>query len=353
MSILKRTLNFKVGATPGDITYVGHEEVAETVIKLVQYNKTEFFVHTISSLAQVEKLCKEEFVNWIHITGLSNNELIKQIAFHFNIHSLSLEDAFNTRHSPKYEEVEDYLTFIAKGFLSRIGTEVVTNQISFFLRDNYVLSIQDKNLELIDTKIKRIEAGKGKSRGKKADYLFFVILDSFIDTFYSAFEGIREALLSIEDKLLFDSNTNHLEELLSISKELSQLRKILFPLKNAVKSLVDSETEVIEETNQKYLVDLKDHVDELVEHNNSFNDYVKNLILLNDNNLNNNTNRVMKVLTIIATIFIPLTFLAGIYGMNFKYMPELESEMGYPILLSVMAFVGIGLLVWMKRKKWF
>ncbi|MBU1099432.1 MAG: magnesium/cobalt transporter CorA [Bacteroidetes bacterium] len=353
MNFLNRVLNSKVGASPGEIIYVGHETPEQTEIKLIQYDKEDFLVEKIENLENVKSLLSDSKVNWFHITGLQDIELIKQIVFHFDFHALSLEDAFNTRHLPKYEEVEDYLTFIAKGYLSRSENEIITNHVCLFFKNNILITIQDKNLPLIDTKIKRIESGKGKSRSKKADYLFFVILDAFVDTFYSSFDGIRESLLEIEDHPLFNPHVNHMEALLNINKELSQLRKILFPLKSAVRELVDSETELIHNTHQKYLNDLKDHVEELVEHNNSFNEYAKNLILLNDNNLNTNTNRVMKVLTIIATIFIPLTFIAGIYGMNFKYMPELEAEFGYPLILGVMAFVGFGLVGLMKWKKWF
>ena len=352
MNLLKKVLNKKVGAAHGEIIYVGESEPEKTVVKLIQYDSESFYSHDITEIKSLEEKINDDIVNWIHITGLSDVEFIKAIALQYKIHSLSLEDAFNTDHIPKYEEFDDYSMLIAKGYTACAGNENQINHICLFLKKNLVITIQDRNLDLIDAKIQKIEQAKANARNKKSDYLFFVILDSYIDTFYSSFDNIREELLELEDTLLFNRENNYIDDILTTNKKLAHLRKIIFPLKAAIMDLLESESAEIYETNEKYLNDLKDHINDLIEHYNSFSEITKSLIVLNDNNINTNTNKVMKRLTITATIFIPLTFIAGIYGMNFKYMPELDWQYGYPFMLGLMFVVGAGLLLLMKFKKW-
>lgn len=353
MNHLKKVLNKKVGASPGEVSYIGEAVPEKTVIKLFCYDKDSFVSIVIDSLETLRNNLDKDRVNWIHITGLSDQSLITEIALSFGVHKLSLEDAFNTGHIPKYEEIENYLMFISKGFLGDSGDDVLTNQISVFLFKNVVLTIQDKSLELLDIKIQRIEQAKGKTRSKKADYLFFAILDAYTDTFYSSFDRVREELLELEDKLLDNRTTNYLNEILRINKKLASLRKIIFPVKSAMQNFLFSEMDLFADSNMKYLNDLKDHIDELVEYHNTFNEFTKSLFQLNENNLNADTNKVIKILTIITAIFIPLTFIAGIYGMNFKYMPELKWHYGYFMILTIMFVTGVSLFVLMKIKKWF
>ena len=190
-------------------------------------------------------------------------------------------------------------------------------------------------------KIDRIQNAKGRARTKNADYLFFVLLDSFIDSYYTYFESLREETHRLDEKILLESSKNHIEEIYNLKNKLTDVRKNLFPLKTAINELLTDESELIAEDNFKYFNDCKDHVNELTEYYNSFGEIISNLIILNENNLNSSTNKIMKLLTIISTIFIPLTFVAGIYGMNFSHMPELEWEYGYFFTISVMIIIGL------------
>ena len=350
MKFLNKVLNRKVGASPGEIMYVGDLDPIDTRASFIKYNKDSFEAVEINSLNNVEEMVSAEGVNWIHITGLGDDGFVRSVSSKFGIHNLSLEDAFNTHHMAKYEELEDYLMFVGKGYIE--NEEDHFTHLAVFLKGNLLITLQDTDLELVYAKIERIKQGKGKARRKNADYLFFIIIDTYIDTLFTFCEKTRSELLDLEEKMIYIRSNNYIENILQINKKLSQFRKIIYPLHDAVKALVDSDTDLIESVNQKYLVDLKDHVNELIEHYNTFNDFTRNLISLNDNNLNTDTNRVMKVLTLIATIFIPLTFIAGIYGMNFKYMPELDWEFGYPIIMSFMGLIGAGLFIYMKKKNW-
>lgn len=351
MKQFNKKLNRKVGRAPGDLTYFGEETRRETKIRLIQYNKDKYDRQTITELSQLEDITYTDKITWIDIEGFEDTETIKSLSRIFNIHDLAVEDAFNTDHIPKYDEGEDYILFVLKSF-SENKTNINVNQVTLLLKNNIVISYQEEPNSILLAKIDRIENSKGRARTKKADYLFFVLLDAFIDSYYNFFESLREETHKLDEKILLESSKNHIEEIYNLKNKLTAVRKNLFPLKTAINELLTDESELIDEDNYKYFNDCKDHVNELTEYYNSFGEIINNLIILNENNLNSSTNKIMKLLTIISTIFIPLTFIAGIYGMNFRRMPELEWEYGYFFTISLMLIIGITILVIMKRKKW-
>ena len=352
MDFLKIKLSKKVGAPPGEIVYTGQEKAQPTDIIQRLYNKEEFIAKDILNESDIQTVDKK-YINLIDIQGFENIELIKNVASGLNLHNMLLEDIMNTHHIPKYEEDVDKHIFIIKSFLSKPGGEIINNHICLFLNANNVLLFQQKKNDFLNVKINRISKSIGKARSKKADYLFYVLLDAFIDSYYLFFDRIRNKLDNLEEDLLKRTSVNLIDEIHAVKKELSSLRTYLFPLRDAINQLTKFESNFIEKSNQIYFKDLKDHVNELIHNYNTFNEFINSLVVLNDTNLNNSSNNVMKVLTIIATIFIPLTFIAGVYGMNFKYMPELEWNYGYHFVLGAMAVVGVAMFVFMKRKKWF
>ncbi|MGD8780156.1 MAG: magnesium/cobalt transporter CorA [Ignavibacteria bacterium] len=352
MDFLKRKLNKKVGAPPGEIVYSGEGNPQPTKIVQRIYNKEKFTVKEILNKNNIRPV-DSKYVNWVDIQGFENIELIKDISSVLNLHHMLLEDIMNTNHIPKYEEDIDKHVFIVKAFLTSPEGKIISNHICVFLNQNNVLLFHEKENDFLDTKIDRISKNIGKARSKKADYLFYVLLDAFIDSYYLFFDNIRSELESLEEDLLKRISENLIDEIHSVKKELSSLRNYLFPLRDAINQLTKFESKFIDKNNEIYFKDLKDHVNELIQNYNTFNEFINSLVVLNDTNLNNISNNVMKVLTIIATIFIPLTFIAGLYGMNFKYMPELEWSFGYPVALGVMAVIGVAMFIYMKRKKWF
>lgn len=351
MKVLSKKLNRKVGRPAGDLSYFGEERRRSTRIRIIQYNNDHFEEEVITDLSHVDKLISAEKNIWIDIEGFEDAETIKKIAKIFNIHDLVVEDTFNTDHIPKYEEGEDYLLFVLKSF-SEIDTIITSNQVTILLKQNLVISFQEEPNSILLPKIERIRNSKGRSRSKKADYLFFTLLDSFIDSYYTYFESIREETNRLDEKILLETTTNHIEKIYNLKNKLTDIRKNLFPLKSAINELIADESELIEEDNFRYFNDCKDHINELTEYYNSFGEIINNLITLNENNLNSSTNKIMKLLTIISTIFIPLTFIAGLYGMNFKVMPELEWEYGYFFAIFLMVLVALIIIGIMKHKKW-
>lgn len=351
MKIFTRKLDRKIGRTPGDTNYYGEEDRKETIINLYQYNLdniTERIIHSHEEINTVSS----DMVTWIDIEGFQNIELIKNIGSRLDIHEMVLEDIFNVNHLPKYEEGDKYLIFIIKSF-NEEGDATKTEQVILLMKKNLVISFRENVNKLLLPKIERLKAAKGRARGKNADYLFFVLLDTFVDSYYYYFERIREKINNLDTQILQNTDENHIQEIYELKNELTSVRNYLFPLKTAINELLSDESELIDEDNYKFYNDCKDHINELIEYYNSFGEMINNLVTLNENNLNNNTNRIMKVLTIIATIFIPLTFIAGIYGMNFEYMPELSWKYGYFAAILSMFLIGLLILIFMKKKKWF
>lgn len=351
MKIFTRKLDRKIGRAPGDTNYYGEEDRKETVIKLYQYNSahiTERIIHNPEEINTVSS----DMVTWIDIEGFQNIDAIKNIGSKLDIHEMVLEDIFNVNHLPKYEEGDEYLIFIIKSF-NEEGDATKAEQVILLMKKNLVISFRENVNKLLPPKIERLKAAKGRARGKNADYLFFVLLDTFIDSYYYYFERIREKINNLDTRILQNTNENHIQEIYELKNELTSVRNYLFPLKVAMNELLSDESELIDDDNYKFYNDCKDHINELIEYYNSFGEMINTLVTLNENNLNNNTNRIMKVLTIIATIFIPLTFIAGIYGMNFEYIPELSWKYGYFAAIFSMILIGLFILIYMKKKKWF
>jgi magnesium transporter len=350
---LKKILHHKVGYAPGSLEYVGESEDSTSRLVFRTYNEPNFYEETVDDFKSIRSKVKENYVNWVECTGLNNVATINEIGTTFGIHSMLLEDVLNTQHLPKYEEEENYASVILKAFIPDDNGSFKQNHICLILAGNTIIHFQDFESEILKNKVERIKQSKGRSRKLKSDYLFYVLLDAFVDTYYLFFSNINERISELEDRLLSSISDNLMEEIHALKSELNNVRKNLFPLRDAVNDIINDEPEFIEENNLIFFRDIKDHINQLVEFYLLYNENIKGLVDLNNSNLNNNINAVMKTLTIIATIFIPLTFIAGLYGMNFSNMPELQWKFGYFAALGVMLFVGILMVLYMKRKKWF
>lgn len=343
-----KKLTNKVGLPPGAIVYSGDEKQPTTVM-YYSYDDKVFEQIEVKNILDIK--LDDSKVNWINISGFDNNDLIMNIIESVEIHTLLAEDIFNMEHFPKFEEHENSILFILKNYFIK-NDLIQQNHCSVFLKDNLVISFQEHSNDILDKKVERISLAKGKARYKKADYLFFVLLDAFIDSYYTIFEEIREELNILENSLIKNKKQNRINEIYALNKKLNYVRKGIQPLREAIKTLIDDEVGVIEEANFIYFRDAYDHVNDLMQLYESFGGIIKGLIDLNESNLNSSTNEVMKVLTIIATIFIPLTFIAGVYGMNFENMPELQYKHGYFVVWAVMIVVLILMVSYFRRKKW-
>ncbi len=349
---IRKKLTLKIGLPPGSLDYVGDSEEAESKIIIRAYNQDEFIEEAVMNPSEIIKFKKDGYVNWIEVTGLQKIDTIIDVGKQFEIHAMLLEDVLNTEHLPKYEEGENYSAIILKAYSPDEQVSFKRNHICLVLMDNTIVQLQDHEPEVLKDKITRIKQSKGRARKLNADYLFYVLIDAFVDTYYLFFSNINEKILHLEERLLKSRHENLMDEIHELKIELNNIRKNLFPLRESINDLIKDDSNRISKSNLVFFNDLKDHINQLVEYYLLYSENIKSLIDLNNSNLNNNINTVMKTLTIIATIFIPLTFLAGIYGMNFEFMPELSWRWAYFAVWGIMVAVAVTLLWFFRKKKW-
>ncbi len=342
----------KVGQIPGSLTYTGIKKDEGKAIRLVQYNEENIFFDNEFVCQDIIDNLDHKKVNWIHFYNLNQVEAIEKIGQHFDIHSLMLEDILNVEHLPKVEFSENHVFFTLKILSFDHEHQLEQEHVSFILGDTYILSFKEQRGELFKPIRERIKRNIGKVRRKRADYLFYMLVDAIVDNYLLMLESLSKRIEDLEDELIENPNKNNIAEIHIIKKQLFQIRKQIFVLCDAVSNLIKEEPQQIFESNYKYIKDIQDHVNFVFESIETFLEDQKSLMELNNSNMNNKMNQVMKTLTVVATIFIPLTFVAGIYGMNFQFMPELGWKWGYFSVLGFMSLIVITMIWFMKRKRW-
>lgn len=291
-------------------------------------------------------------VNWINLDGMSDLSIVEKLQTHFGFDALTLEDIIDDQR-PKAEEYEDYLFFTLKMLYRIKGDTIDYEQISFVLGTNYLISFQEKEGDLFDPFRERIRLDQGKVRKKKADYLMYRLIDSIVDNYYVVLDTIGSQIDEIEDCIYTDSAEEAFGKIQGIKKELIFLRKAVYPLREALSKVIKGETSFVQEDNLRYFSDVYDHTVHVIDTLETYKDLTSSLLDVHMNTMNNRLNEVMKLLTVITTIFIPLSFISSVYGMNFEFMPELHTKWGYPAVLGLMAVISIGMILYFKKKKWF
>ncbi len=343
----------KVGQAPGSLIYTGEAPLKPAKVQLVKYNTELISTSVFKDMGEVMNRISSEFVSWIHIDNLNNTSLIDEIGSIFNIHALTLEDVLNIEHLPKVEESDDHLFLTLKHVKFNGSGELTETHISLILCGNVLLSFADSEDDIFNTVRTRIESDKSRARTKKADYLFYLLLDNLVDNYYLVFDEVYNRLEKTDIKLIEAPGKNRISEIHQIKNDLVLIRKSLIPLEKAVSIILKDEFDLITDADEIFFKDVYDHITQLIQTHDSCRDFISSLIEINSSNMNNSLNQTMKILTVIATIFIPLTFLAGIYGMNFRNMPELSWHYGYFLVLGLMLLVALGMIIYMKRKKFF
>lgn len=324
----------------------------QVILELIRYNKDEYIKLSQHDVDELLRNLKPDQVNWINLDGLTDTTIIEKLQNRFGLHTLLVEDILNEQR-PKSEEYDDYLYFTMK-MLHRIdGDSIEYEQISFVLGTNYLITFQEIAGDLFDQFRERIRLDLGKVRKKKADYLLYRLIDTIIDNYYSIIDNIGSQIENLEDNLEEKSTEDTFRQIQSLRKELIYLRKAVNPLREALSSIVKGETSFVEEENFRYFKDVYDHSIHVMDSLDSYKDLLSSIMDMHINSINAKTNKVMKLLTVITTTFIPLTFIAGIYGMNFDYMPELKWIYGYPFVLGTMGVILVGMIFYFKRKGWF
>jgi magnesium transporter len=346
MILRRKSRNRKLPVVP-------HPGESKIILELIQYNDKTYQKYDDLPITELLALYKPGQVNWINLDGLHDRTIIQKIGAHFHLHSLLIED-INTDHQPKAEEYKDYLFFTLK-MLYRIEAPNIIDyeQISFVLAKDYLLSFQEKDGDLFGPFRERIRLNQGRVRKKKADYLLYRLIDIIVDSYYTVLDNIGEQIEDIEDAVYNNPSTREFQHIQQLKKELIYLRKALYPLRDALNKLLKDESGFIESVNTRYFSDVYDHVVHLIDSLDTYKDLTSGLMDIHINTLNTRMNEIIKVLTIASTIFMPLTFIVGVYGMNFEFMPELHSPLGYPGVWGCMILVTVGMVMYFRHKKWF
>ena len=342
-----------VGASPGTISYVGRQRHEKVAIDLFDYNSDEITEKRLSNIDKALAYKEKDSVTWINITGVHDITLIEEVGRKFDLHPLILEDVTNTTQRPKIEDYGDYLFIVLKmAYFDNEQKDIIIEQVSLIFNSDYVITFQEKEADILDPLRERIRGDKGRIRKYGADYLFYGIIDSIIDHYFIILEQVGEELELIEEGLISNPNRETLNRIYKLKRELIFLRKSIWPMREVVSNLQRSGYSLIKKTTGIFLRDVYDHTVQVVETIETFRDMVSGMLDLYLTNVSNRMNEIMKVLTIFASIFIPLTFIVGVYGMNFKYMPELSWKWGYAGIWGVLITVGGGLMLYFKKKKW-
>ncbi|MCZ4318995.1 magnesium/cobalt transporter CorA [Aequorivita viscosa] len=338
--------------SPGTVTYIGKKTTTVTELDIIDYSKEHYHRFETNKIEEAFNYEDSTNITWINVNGLSNTEDIIALGNHFELHPLIQEDIVSTNQRPKIDEYDDYLFLVFK-MLHYDNEQLTIEHISMVMGQDYVLTLQEAEGDVFNDLRDRLENGKGRIRGAGADYLMFAILDAVVDNYFTVIEFLSNKIELLEDKLFDEKeDPNISQEIQELKKEILKIRRAVLPLREVINRLEKIETSLIEERTNKYIRDLYDHIIQVNESVEIYRDMIWGLMDMYMTTISNKMNEVMKVLTIMASIFIPLTFLAGIYGMNFDNMPELHYKHSYYYLLGVMVLVFFGMIWYFKRKKW-
>ena len=343
----------KVGLPPGSLIHVGKQKAEKPVINLIDYDPTHFETFTDISLDEVVPCRETASVSWINLSGIHDVKLIEEFGKRFDIHPLALEDILNTHHRPKLDEHEGFSLIILKMLFFDEETQTLeTEQISLLLGQHYVISFQELEGDVFDSVRDRLQRSSGRIRQRGPDYLAYALIDSIVDSYFHILEKVGDKLVQLEDQLISNPDASMLATIHHYKRELLLLRKSVWPLREVVSQMHKETSPLISDDTQIYLRDLYDHSVQVIDTLEIFRDTITGLQDLYMSSISNRMNEIMKVLTIMASIFIPLTFIAGIYGMNFEYMPELKWRGGYFMVWGLMVGCAIGMVIYFKRNKW-
>ncbi|HII05973.1 MAG TPA: magnesium/cobalt transporter CorA [Methanotrichaceae archaeon] len=346
----------KVGQPPGTLVHVGEARTEPVRITVLDYDLDQLQEFCVTSIDQCLDFKKKPSVTWINVVGVHRPKVIEKIGDCFDIHPLILEDILNTEQRPKIEDFDDYI-FIVLKMLSSDDTddgmeEIRSEQVSLIVGQGFVISFQETGGDVFDPVRDRIRKSKGKIRKTGADYLAYALIDAIVDNYFLILEDVGEDLEVLEEELVTNPSSDTSHQIHEMKRDMIFLRKSVWPLREVISRLSRGESEIFEESTEIYLRDVYDHTVQVIDAIETFRDILSGMLDIYLSSISNRMNEVMKVLTIIATIFIPLTLVAGIYGMNFDYMPELRWRWGYPAVLLFMLFTGFLMVLYFRRREW-
>jgi magnesium transporter len=353
MRKLMRRSSKKAGLPPGSLVLVGEEKVEEPKITIFDYDAEHADEREAATTDECIPFKETPTVTWINISGLQDIEMLRSLGDCYGIHPLVLEDILNTEQRPKVEDFGAYLFIVLKMLHLIPNTrETRAEQISLIVGPNFVLSFQETARDVFEGVRTRIRSGRGRIRTRGADYLAYALLDAVVDNYFIVLETFGAHLEDLEDTLISDPSPEMLHTVYQMKRELIFLRRSVWPLREVLAFLSRQESDFIQAYTLAYIRDVYDHTIQVIDTIESFRDLVAGMHDTYLSSLSNRMNEVMKVLTIFATIFIPLTFVAGIYGMNFDWMPELRWHWSYPVLWGIMITIAGYMVLYFRRRKW-
>jgi magnesium transporter len=349
----------KIGLKPGSVVYVGKARTEDVHIDVIDYNDSEHIEKRIADAEECFPFKDSPTITWINVDGIHKPELVEKLGHHFGMHPLVLEDIVNTGQRPKMEDAGDFVFIVMKMLYSdKEGDGLKAEQVSVLFGKNWVITFQETGEDVFDLVRQRIKKTIPRVRFMSADYLAYALVDAVVDHYFIALEETGEKIEALEDEIAERPKPESLGTIRELKKQLIFMRKAVWPLREVIGGLERAESKLIKESTEPYLRDLYEHTIQVIDTVETFRDMVSGLLDLYHTGVSNRMNEIMKVLTIIATIFIPLGFLAGVYGMNFETgvspfnMPELGFRFGYLTFWFAVVVIAVGLLWFFRRKKW-
>ena len=342
----------QAGLPPGTLLYTGEDRDGTASLHFLHYTRDEVFDQQLTSIDALSELRESDGVHWLRVEGIHDVDTLQKVGEVYGIHALTLEDITNTTHRPKLEEFENYILIILHHFHTTEVGSFNEENIALILTKSEVLSFSATPQVIYEPNRERIGNVNGRFRARGADYLLYTLIDSVVDHYVLLLDNMDEKIEGLEDEVLENPTQDTIARLHDQRRQLLQLRRAALPLRDVVMQLQRDEMNMISEDITMFLHDVEDHLNHVLDLLESNRETIGGLIELYMTHESNRMNEVMKVLTIIATVFIPLTFIAGIYGMNFEVMPELGYAWGYPSVLLIMFAVAVGMFVFFRRRHW-
>jgi len=343
----------KKGMSPGSVVFIGDRKAEKSSISVIEYNADNIMEKKDILITECAAYKDTDKISWIDVTGLHDVDAVAELGRIFDIHSLVLEDIVNTNQRPKIEIFDDHFFVVFKMLFYDTKTAgVQSEQVSLIVTEKTVISFQEREGDVFEPLRERIRQAKGRTRTMGSDYLAYSILDIIVDNYFEILEKLGEEMEILEEELIKAPGSKTLGKIYRMKREILSVRKAVWPLRDVVNRLEKGEITLINRKTMPFLRDLYDHIIQVIDNVEAMRDTVTGLLELYLSSVSFKMNDVMKVLTIISTIFIPLTFIAGVYGMNFENMPELKWSYGYFISLGLMSVIFVSMVIFFKKKKW-
>ena len=338
---------------PGSLVHIGDIRTKNVKITMIDYSPSHFKEKVVKDISECFPFKSRRSVTWINVDGVADKEVVKKIGDYFGLHPLIKEDIMSTGQRPKIEDFGDHLYVVLKMFsYNSKKKDVEIEQISLIISKSFVVSFQETVGDIFDPVRERIRKSKGRMRKSGPDYLAYVLIDTIVDNYFSVLEKIGEEIEVLEEEVTVNATPATLNGLHRLKREVILLRKSIWPFREVLAFMERDTSRLISRVTHTYLRDVYDHTIEIIDTVETFRDMLSGLLDVYLSSMSNRLNEVMKVLTIISTIFIPLTFISSLYGMNFRFMPELEWRFGYFVVLSIMFCIAVVMVVYFRRRKW-